>query len=88
MMSAPQTQERIREILRTNGHMADANQLESSLDLYAAGLTSFSAVRLMLALEGAFDIEFPNKMLNRRSFSSIDAITHCVEEIAELRARN
>ena len=39
-----------------------------SADLYAAGLRSFASVQLMLALEEAFEVEFPESLLNRQSF--------------------
>jgi acyl carrier protein len=42
----------------------------------------------MLALEEAFDVEFPPEMLRRQSFSSIDAISACLAQatpIAKLR---
>jgi acyl carrier protein len=60
--------------------------LDVEQDLYAAGLTSFAAVQLMLALEDAFDIEFPERMLNRRSFASIAAISACIDELVTARA--
>ncbi|MCB1544201.1 MAG: acyl carrier protein, partial [Rhodoblastus sp.] len=50
-------------------------------DLYAAGLTSFAAVQLMLALEESFDIEFPERMLNRRSFATMESIAACIQEL-------
>ena len=58
-----------------------AATIASSQDLYAAGLTSFAAVQLMLALEEAFDIEFPERMLNRRSFATMDSIAACIGEL-------
>jgi acyl carrier protein len=36
----------------------------------------------MLALEGEFDIEFPDQMLNRSVFSSVAAIEAAVRKIA------
>jgi len=36
---------------------------------------------VMLALEGAFDIEFPDHMLTRSVFSSVGAIRSAVEEL-------
>ena len=71
----------IRGVLTTHGRMASAASLKVEQDLYEAGLTSFSAVQVMLALEEAFDVEFPEKMLNRRSFASIAAIAGCITEI-------
>ena len=58
-----------------------AETIGSGQDLYAAGLTSFAAVQLMLALEEAFDIEFPERMLNRRSFATMDSIAACIGEL-------
>jgi acyl carrier protein len=47
-------------------------------DLYAAGLSSFASVQLMLGIEEEFDIEFPDHLLNRKSFASIVAIEKTV----------
>ena len=52
--------------------------LADDADLYEAGLSSFASVQLMLGLEDAFDIEFPENLLNRKSFASIVAITAAV----------
>lgn len=73
---------RIREIFARNTFLPVAEStLGAEDDLYKAGLTSFASVQLMLALEEAFDIEFPERMLNRRSFASIAAIAACVGEL-------
>jgi acyl carrier protein len=37
----------------------------------------------MLALEGAFDIEFPDELLKRSVFSSIDSIRDAVVGIGQ-----
>ncbi|MCB1506049.1 MAG: acyl carrier protein [Hyphomicrobiaceae bacterium] len=55
--------------------------LADDSDLYDAGLTSFATVQLMLALEDTFNIEFPESLLNRRTFSSIGTITSRVQEL-------
>jgi acyl carrier protein len=74
--------DRIHQMLDEHGRLQiPAASLAETQDLYAAGLTSFAAVQLMLALEEAFDIEFPEHMLNRRSFSSVKAITECLREL-------
>jgi acyl carrier protein len=39
----------------------------------------------MLAIEEHFDIKFPERMLNRRSFASLSAIAACVNEIEPAR---
>ena len=73
----------IRTLLAQSGRLAvDVASLSDSHDLYAAGLTSFATVQLMLALEDAFDVEFPDRMLNRRTFASIASIEAALNEIA------
>lgn len=49
--------------------------------LYDAGMTSHASVSVMLALEGTFDIEFPDSMLSRRVFESIASIRDAVEKL-------
>lgn len=72
----------IRRLVEEQGRLAvPAATLDDNADLYASGLTSFAAVQLMLALEEAFDTEFPDRMLNRKSFASIAAIAACVREL-------
>ena len=72
----------IRQILKEHGRLSrDAAGLEESTDLYQAGLTSHASVNVMLALEGKFDIEFPDRMLKRGVFGSIASIREAVEEL-------
>ena len=74
--------EDIRRLLDEHGRLpVPASSLAGEQDLYAAGLTSFAAVQLMLGIEDAFNIEFPERMLNRRSFQSIRAINDCLMEL-------
>ncbi len=42
-------------------------------------------VQLMLGIEEAFDLEFPDHLLNRKSFASIEAIERTVRQILEDR---
>lgn len=72
----------IRTLIADHGRLPVAvESLANDQDLYSAGLTSFAAVQLMLALEDRFDVEFPEQMLNRRSFASIDAIAGCIHQL-------
>ena len=72
----------IRQLLAVHGQLpVPVCDIAEHADLYAAGLKSFSVVQLMLALEGGFDIEFPERMLVRRTFSSIATIAACVREL-------
>ncbi len=47
-------------------------------------MTSHASVKLMLALEDQFDIEFPDEMLQREFFSSVGTISNCVVEITQV----
>lgn len=72
----------IRRILAEHGRLnADATALEENADLHQAGMTSHASVNVMLALEGEFDIEFPDAMLTRSVFSSIAAIRSAVDSL-------
>jgi acyl carrier protein len=74
--------EEIRRILSENGRLsAEVDQLSADADLYQAGMTSHASVNVMLALEDAFDVEFPDSMLKRSVFESIDAIAAAVSEL-------
>ncbi|WP_280109839.1 acyl carrier protein [Azospirillum sp. B506] len=74
----------IRSVLAECGGLAvDAETLAINDDLYAAGLTSHGCVGLMLGLEEEFDVEFPEKLLNRRTFESIAAIRDAVRGLVD-----
>ena len=72
----------IRELIGEHGRLpVPIGDVSDMQDLYTSGLTSFAAVQLMLALEDRFEVEFPESMLNRRSFASIAAIRGCLVEL-------
>jgi acyl carrier protein len=74
--------DKIREILRQHGRLSkDVDTLPDDGDLYEAGMTSHASVNVMLALEGQFDIEFPDRMLKRSVFQSIASISAAIEEL-------
>ena len=74
--------ERIRSLLSAHGRLnLDPTQLPPDADLYQAGMTSHASVNLMVALEGEFETEFPDNMLNRSVFSSIVAIRGALVEL-------
>ena len=80
-------QERVRTIVGEHARLSvDVGQLSADASLYQAGLTSHASVNLMLALEESFGIEFPERMLRRRTFESIVSIAVAVEELTGSRA--
>jgi acyl carrier protein len=73
---------KIRSILKEHGRLSrDAGTLGETDDLYQAGMTSHASVNVMLALEGEFDVEFPDHMLKRSVFESIASITSAIDEL-------
>ena len=80
--------ERIREVVGAHARLpVDVSTLADDADLYQAGMTSHASVNVMLALEDAFDLEFPDRMLKRSVFESIASIRAALEELdAEVAA--
>ncbi|MEO8227657.1 MAG: acyl carrier protein [Gemmatimonadota bacterium] len=78
--------EAIREVLRQHGRLpAPVETLVDTSDLYQAGLSSHASVNLMLALEERFDIEFPERMLRRRTFESMAAMREAILELTAIK---
>jgi acyl carrier protein len=67
--------DRIRNVLGAHGRLpVSVDALDDGANLYSAGMTSHASVNVMLALEEEFDVEFPDAMLTRNAFESIDSI--------------
>lgn len=74
--------ELVRQMIDRHGGLAvPAERLSMNADLYEAGLTSFAAVEVMLALEDALGQQFPDDMLLRRNFGSIGSIVACLRQL-------
>ena len=85
-MNATRTAEsEVRRVLAEFGRLAvdatDEAALAGDADLYAAGLTSHASVTVMLGCEDAFDVEFPERMLTKATFASVDSITAALAEL-------
>ncbi len=74
-------QDQIRDILVKYASLPAAVDLDQNADLFSAGMSSHGSVLLMLALEDTFDIEFPDNLLNRKSFSTIAMIEQVVAQL-------
>lgn len=82
MVADEQAVAEIRAIIERHGRLpVPIDTLADSADLYQAGMTSHASVNLMLALENSFDIEFPDHMLKRSVFESVDSIRDALNEI-------
>lgn len=81
-MSDDSTADQIGQIIAEHGRLpASIEDLPASASLYEAGMTSHASVSVMLALEDHFDIEFPDEMLTRSAFESIEAIAAAVGQL-------
>ncbi len=74
----------IRKILAQSGRLAiPVDDLSDEADLFAAGLDSLAIVNVLMDIEEHFDIELPDELLSRRSFSSIATIASVVTALTE-----
>jgi acyl carrier protein len=64
----------------------DIATLDDDADLFQAGMTSHASVNVMLGLEAAFDVEFPDAMLKRSVFQSVSAIAAALESLEVVAA--
>lgn len=82
MRQAREIHDQVRQIITDHGRLpVDANALDDHADLYQAGMTSHASVNVMLALEDAFDVEFPDAMLKRSVFESIASIAAALTQL-------
>ena len=83
----PPMTDQIRDILAEHARMpVDPSTLSDSDDLYDCGMTSHASVQVMLAIEEAFDVEFPDSMLTRSVFGSIASISSAIEQLGRAAA--
>ncbi len=78
--------DRIRKIVADHARLGlELQRVEHSTNLYRAGMSSFSSVALMIALENEFELEFPDGMLSRSVFESIDSIANAIERLQRVQ---
>ncbi len=72
----------VRAILQEHsglGQLIDG--ISAHENLWRMGMTSAASVNVMLALESAFDFEFPESKLRHATFSCVFNIVGCVREL-------
>lgn len=71
--------DQIRAILDEVGGLAcPASDVGDRDDLFVKGLSSFATVGVMLAIEDEFEVSFPDSLLVRATFTSIDALATAI----------
>ena len=73
---------RIRQVLAQHARLpVEIDSVSDQDDLFQTGMSSHASVGVMLGLEDAFDIEFPDEMLKRSVFESIAAISEALRTL-------
>jgi N-acetylglucosaminyldiphosphoundecaprenol N-acetyl-beta-D-mannosaminyltransferase len=74
--------DQIRAILDEVGGLAcPAVDVGDRDDLFVKGLSSFATVGVMLAIEEEFDVSFPDSLLVRATFTSVDALAAAIASL-------
>jgi len=77
----------IRRVLAEHARLpVDVDEVGDNADLFQAGMSSHASVNVMLALEDAFDVEFPDSMLKRSVFESVAGIAAAIGELHQQAA--
>ena len=79
-----QIREQLRLLVRNHARLnLPLEDIGDSTDLYRAGMSSQGSVVLMIPVEGEFGLEFPDSMLSRDVFSTIDSIAAAIEVVMQ-----
>jgi acyl carrier protein len=74
----------VRRVLAEHARLPlDVDALADDDDLFRAGMTSHASVNVMLGLEDAFDVEFPEALLRKSTFESVASIERALGELLE-----
>jgi len=74
--------DKVRKIVKDNSGLGlKFESVADGTNLYQSGMTSYASVVLMIALESEFGLEFPDGMLSRSVFESIDTIASAIESL-------
>jgi acyl carrier protein len=80
--------EQIRALVAANaGLRSPAEGLAGDANLFDAGLDTEGFIRLLLALEDAFDVHFPERSLSPANFETLDAIALTLVEAGAAKLR-
>ena len=67
--------DQIRRILADQGGLVvPVTSLDDDDDLFAAGLTSFAVVNVLLALEDELEVEVPEDLLRKSTFRTVSSM--------------
>jgi acyl carrier protein len=74
--------DRVRQVIEDNaGLPVPVQTVDGDADLFLRGMSSHASVSVMVALEDEFGVEFPDSMLRRDVFGSIDSLTDAISQL-------
>jgi len=82
MLDRPNLNNRIAEMAREALNQTASSAIGSNDDLRSMGLTSMGMVKLMMAVEVAFNISVPDDDLHPDNFRSVRAIEALITRLA------
>lgn len=69
----------IAEIVAKYGNLqVAASEIQHDGDLFAMGMSSYSAVQIMMAVEDRYDLRFRDELLKKEYFSSVSRLAATV----------
>ena len=72
----------VREVFGEFGRLStDAAAISETQDLYGLGLASHATVNIVMALEDELDIEFPDEMLTKATFSTLKSLKDAIRPL-------
>ncbi|NKY92220.1 acyl carrier protein [Gordonia sp. 852002-10350_SCH5691597] len=72
----------IRGVLDKYGKLTvAAGEVSDDTDLFTVGLTSHATVNVMLGLEDLYDVEFPEEILKKSTFSSVNSLASALSTL-------
>ncbi|MEJ2768387.1 acyl carrier protein [Mycetohabitans sp. B46] len=55
--------------------------LPDDASLYDAGMSSLAAVKILMAIENAFNVEIPDEWLTRELFTSVASLSQAIKQL-------
>lgn len=73
---------KLREILaQWAGLDVPIASLPDNANLYDAGMSSLATVKILMAIENAFNVEIPDEWLTRELFTSVASLSQAIKQL-------
>lgn len=77
----PETEQKVLQVIRLQlKAVLGARELDVDTNLWDVGMDSITCVAVMVAVEEALDVEFPDESLTREVFTSARSIARAVRQ--------